>query len=353
MEKGMFVKDIKAGGAVSGVFVVLEASSSTTRRNELYWRILLGDKSGRLPGIIWPPASQTYQDIPAGILVGIEAQAEIFKESIQLNIRKLEFINTNLADWGNIDDFIPSGKYNPHALLKELRQLCKKELIYPPLFNLLESVLNDPDLRKALLLAPAAKSIHQAYAGGLLEHTLNVAKLCLAISDLYPVLDRQILLAGAILHDLGKIREYSMGFAIDCTQEGLLLGHIMLGLEIIAPYLNASDLHPELKEHLKHLVLSHHGEPQYGAARLPQTAEAFVLHYADNIDAKIFICLSGFAEDAERPAWSQRIPWLDRSVLLPVLTPRSSDALEEARDPNSDKKKDSGPAQGTLAGFLI
>lgn len=351
MEKGVYVKDIKRGDSVNGVFVVTEAECLKTRRNEPWWKLVLADKTGRLPANIWAPLSGRYDDIPKGSLVAVEGQCEVYKDRPQVNIRGLELLDLSPAELDNLSDFIPAGLHSPSALFRDLRAICRKELAYPPLRELLDAILSDSDLRKQLLAAPAAKSVHQAYAGGLLEHTLNVARICIALSDLYPFLDRQLLLAGAILHDLGKIREYSSGLLIDYTQAGHLIGHTILGLEIIAPFLAASALPEPLKEHLRHLILSHHGEFAYGAARLPQTAEAFALHYADNLDAKISACLGAFPEAAERPCWSARLPWLERSVLLPVRAAGYEPESSQERTAEGASGK-TGHAQGTLNDFI-
>ncbi|MBD5642281.1 MAG: HD domain-containing protein, partial [Desulfovibrio sp.] len=301
---------------------------------------------GKIGANIWPPASRRYEEIPKGALVDAEGHADIYKERLQFNIRWLELLDPEDQAYESVAEFAPVGKYDPALLFRELRQLCRRELKHQPLLDLLEAVFGDPGLRKQLLLAPAAKSVHQAYAGGLLEHTLNVARICLALADLYPGLDRQILLAGAALHDLGKIREYDAGVVIDYTQAGQLLGHTFLGLEILEPFLAASHLEEGLKEHLKHLILSHHGEHEYGAARLPQTIEAFALHHADNLDAKLDICMASFPDQSQRPAWSPRIPWLERAIFLPVRTPAPDD--DESCGAPDVKKRDGQAIMGSL-----
>lgn len=328
MEKGIYVKEIKQGETARGVFAVAEASCAMTRKNEPFWKLLLADRTGRIGAVIWPPASRLYQEIPTGGLVEAEGVAELYNDRMQLNIRWLELLDPEGKSYGILAEFMPAGREDPAALFKELRQLCRKELRHKPLLDLVEAIFGDASLRERILLAPAAKSVHQAYAGGLLEHTLNVARICLCLADLYPELDRQILLAGAILHDLGKIREYDAGIIIEYTQSGQLLGHTYLGLELLEPFLAASQLEEGLKEHLRHLVLCHHGEHEYGAAKLPQTAEAFALHHADNLDAKIDCCLANFPDKSKRPAWSARIPWLERAILLPVRTPEGRENSE-------------------------
>jgi 3'-5' exoribonuclease len=199
------------------------------------------------------------------------------------------------------------------------------------------SVLQNRELRAAFRIWPAAKSIHHAYAGGLLEHTLGVFGLCRRIADHYPELDRQTLLAGAIFHDIGKIREYSGGIANDYTTEGRLLGHLELGLELLAPYLADSGLEEHLQRHLKHLVLSHHGEPEFGTARLPQTPEALALHHADNLDAKMAQCRGLFARLAD--GGQEWTPWqqtLGRQMHRPGRTPDEGESPARPPLPNDE-----------------
>jgi 3'-5' exoribonuclease len=178
------------------------------------------------------------------------------------------------------------------------------------------------------LTAPAAKALHHAYAGGLLEHTLAVTRLCLALADLYPRLDRQILFMGAVCHDMGKIWEISSGLNADYTQAGRLLGHISLGLDRLAPFLASSGLEPSLAEHLRHLILSHHGAREFGSPVLPATAEALALHYADNTDAKLNqtdAALAGLGPGES--GWSSFVPGLDRFLFRAGRTPETDDPL--------------------------
>ena len=164
--------------------------------------------------------------------------------------------------------------------------------------------------------------MHHAYIGGLLEHTLSVCRLCMVISELYPQVDREILLVGAIFHDLGKAWELNAGIQRDYTDPGRLLGHILLGVEILEPFLVKTELPPGLKLHLKHLLISHHGEYAYGSPRRPKTVEALILHYADNLDAKVN--MTSLLVDAlpEGDSWTPYQRSLERQMFRPERTPR-------------------------------
>ena len=210
------------------------------------------------------------------------------------------------------------------------------------------SVLEDERVRLRLPAAPAAKSVHHAYVGGLLEHMLSVAGLCLRMADHYPELDRQMLCAGALLHDIGKLEEMSGGLVNEYTDAGRFLGHIAQGLIMMEPHLAASGLEPALALHFRHLIASHHGEPEYGSPRQPATAEAFALHYADNIDAKLAqwralfppreaSSPNGSGDAAGTPGGLEWSPWqslLGRALCRVPRTPAASpvgnpDALPE------------------------
>lgn len=189
----------------------------------------------------------------------------------------------------------------------------------------------DEELAAAFRVCPAAKSVHHAYVGGLLEHSLGVFKLCRRLADQYAELDRQTLLAGAIFHDIGKIREFSGGLVNDYTDEGRLIGHLELGIEMLAPFWRKAGLEEGLVRHLKHLILSHHGEPAFGAVRLPQTAEALVLHYADNIDAKMAQCRGLFAIFDAGEGWTPYQATLSRALFRGPRTPQAPPAEKEPR----------------------
>jgi len=223
----------------------------------------------------------------------------------------------------DLNDFLPESPVKPEAVLADIEALCRTELTHKPWRSLIKRILTDPEVRARLLPATGAKAVHHAYAGGLLEHTLAVARTCLALCDLYPHLDRQVLLAAAILHDLGKAWELSSGLSREYTDEGRLLGHIQLGLARIEPFLaKAKDLDEPLVLHLKHLIISHHGEYEFGAPKRPKTPEAFILHFADNIDAKLNTLAGAYAENAvAEQAWTPFQRFLDRYLYRAAHTP--------------------------------
>lgn len=326
MEKGCYVKDIGAASEVRGLFVVSQAAQSQSR-NGPYWRLTLTDASGSLEAKIWHPVSADFSEIPSGALVWVEGRASLYREQMQLVVERMRFLNGEERAAVDHATLMPASPFPLDDMLDRLEGIVKQEFTHAPWRRLARSVLNDAELRAALRVCPAAKGVHHAYVGGLLEHTLSVVGLCRRIADHYPELDRQTLLAGALFHDIGKIREFSGGFANDYTDEGRLLGHLMLGVEMLEPFLARSGLDEGLQRHLKHLVLSHHGELAFGAVREPHSPEAMALHYADNLDARMAQCRSLFARmDGADAGWT---PWqatLGRPVYRAARTPEPTAA---------------------------
>ncbi len=340
VEKRQFVKDLVPGLQVVDTFVLLEAKQGQAR-NGPFWSLQLQDATGRIEAKIWSPQSQSYPSLRGGQLVRIDGMVTQFREQHQINVNQIAELGEVGQEGADVSLFIPSSKEKPEILLSQLEELCRKHINWPPWRKFVLKVLADSEIRSRLLLAIGGKSIHHAYVGGLLEHTLSVTELCLMHSNHYPQLDRDVLLAAAICHDLGKAWELTGGLSCDYTDQGRLLGHIQLGMEVLEPFLKKSGLESELILHFKHIILSHHGEYVYGSPKRPKTAEAFCLHFADNLDAKMNQLQSLFSTEEEEepgdddgPAWSAYQRSLERYIYRPKHTPaggtgRKSDKKQE------------------------
>lgn len=339
--KTVYIRDISPGQTIQDYFLLSEARTGQSR-NGPYWSLMLQDASGQMEAKIWSPLSQAHPGLGAGQIVQVRAQAANYRDKCQLTIDQLTEVDTAEAD---LKEFLPPSPVDPEALLAEVEDLCRRELTHKPWRSLMKKVLTDPEIRGRLLPATGAKAVHHAYAGGLLEHTLAVARTCLALANLYPQLDRQILLVAALLHDLGKAWELTSGLACEYTDEGRLLGHIQIGLTRIEPFLaKTKELDEGLALHLKHLIISHHGEYEFGAPKRPKTPEAFILHFADNIDAKMNTLAGAYAElDGTEQAWTPFQRYLDRYLYRPQRTPQPSapafSLLGGPKDPKADGKK--------------
>ena len=316
------IRDIAPGDTIKTVLIVASAVQKQAK-NGPFWTLELKDATGSLEARIWSPLSQSFKEIPENFIAEVEGRAERYRDQIQLSVSSLRPIPENELPRVDMSLLVPSSRVDPHKLFEELQALCRRVFTYQPWSDLVMDVLENPEIRNRLLVAPAACSVHHAWVGGLLEHTLGVVRLCLGIADQYPELDRQTLAAGAIFHDLGKLWELSGGLCTEYTDEGRLLGHISLGLTHIDTHLAASSLPEGLKLHLRHLILSHHGQREFGSPCLPQTPEALVLHYADNLDAKLAQCRM-LLRELPAGRWSAYQKTLERNIFHPVRTPEST-----------------------------
>lgn len=322
MSKTQFIADFSLGDDVATLFL-LGGVHQGQAKNGPFWRLELRDSSGSLEAKIWSPQSQMYTGLKAGDLVEVAGRINSYRERLEVAVDRMRVLGEEEKNGLDLTVFMAASERPPAELLADLEALCRVVLTHKPWKKLLRLILDDPEVTAHLLTAPAAKAMHHAYAGGLLEHTLGVARLCMALADLYPDLDRQTLLAGAVCHDLGKLWELSQGLATDYTGPGRLVGHMQLILDFLEPRIRKAGLEDHLALHLKHLVVSHHGQHEFGSPRLPATAEAFALHYADNLDAKlnqVRTALSGVAT-AEEGGWSAYIPGLERHVFKAPPTP--------------------------------
>ncbi|MFP4084567.1 MAG: 3'-5' exoribonuclease YhaM family protein [Desulfonatronovibrio sp.] len=322
-QKKIFIQDIRQGQQIDDMFIVTQ-SRLDQAKNGPYWQLTLQDRTGSIPARIWSPLSQTIEAVKPEQIVRIKAGAQSFRDQLQLNIEAVDFVQPHET---SIADFLPVSDVPPEELYRRLMDFLRSKVAFPPWTRFYRNILRQEDIKDSLIAAPGGKSIHHAYIGGLLEHTLNVCRICDSICELYPSLDRDILLVAAALHDIGKSREISSGISRDYTDQGKLLGHIFLGMEMIQPFLNrVKNLSPEIIMHFKHIILSHHGELEFGSPKRPKTSEAFVLHYADNLDAKMNTLdqvLKIPPQDQEgEDYWSPFHRPTNRYLYNPVKTPR-------------------------------
>lgn len=333
MEKNIFVKDLVAGQSVAEVFC-LGGARLGQAKNGPFWTLVLEDVTGQIEAKIWSPAASLYADLAPGQFVRVEGQVGAYRDRPQVNIERLAVLSPE-DDVPDLSLFVPTSAEPPEVLLEKLMELCRAEIAHAPWRKFTARVLGQTDFRARLIEAPGAKSVHHSYRGGLLEHTLAVARLALSICDRYPALDRDTLLAAAVCHDLGKAWELTSGPGRDYTDAGRLLGHIVIAMELLEPILKKSGVEPELALHFKHILLAHHGEYEFGSPRRPKTAEAFALHFADNIDAKMNQIFGAFGDDDEAGGWSPYVRTLERYLYNPPRAPRP-----EAPRPAKPKEKD-------------
>lgn len=250
---------------------------------DFYLRLRLSDKNGSVMGNVWNNARAVAEKFKEGDVVRIKGMVISYRSQLQITINKIQVLDSEEYD---LQDYIETTSKDITKLNDKLFQYIEK-VGNKYLNALLRSVFEDKEMLDRFCRAPAAKTWHHNYMGGLLEHTVAVTRICDLLAHYYPV-DRELLITGAILHDIGKIIEYNLVSAIDFTPEGRLLGHISLGDEIVCKRAaGINNFPPALLMKLRHLILSHHGEYEKASARLPQTIEAMMLHHADNLDAQV------------------------------------------------------------------
>ncbi|HPG39777.1 MAG TPA: HD domain-containing protein [bacterium] len=306
------IAEFKPGQAIEDFFVLRKAECrKQAEKGELYLSLELGDASGRIFGTLWKQVDEMLKLLKEGDIVKVKGQVIEWKGKLHLSVEKIRLAQVN--DRVDSDSLIPAGTCDPQENLDKIFQKIGT-VEDENLRSLLLSVYNDKTIRKALLKAPAGKLWHHCYEGGLLEHTLGVCNFAESIAMQVLKVDRQLLIAGALLHDIGKIREYKTGYFIDYSDEGRLLGHISIGYHIVAGFIERNKKFPEeLANKVLHLILSHQGELEHGSPVVPMCRESLILYYADELDSK----LNAFdriydKEKSQHKKWSSYVKLMDR-----------------------------------------
>jgi 3'-5' exoribonuclease len=279
-----FIKEIRDRQQVDSVFLVKEKITAMAKNGKPYLTLKLMDKSGEVDGKVWDNIDVTAATFDKDDFIAIRSKATIYLGKMQLVVSELKRVPEEEV---NLADFLPETERNIEEMTRELGTLVAS-LRDPFLQRLLGDLFGDPEFMSRYRVAPAAKGMHHVYLGGLLEHSLAVARLVEQIVPLYPDLNRDLLITGALLHDMGKVREMTYLRSFDYSDEGKLIGHITIGVEMLHERIIAiPGFPPELAMLLKHLILSHHGQYEFGSPKRPKTIEATILNYLDDLDSKI------------------------------------------------------------------
>lgn len=282
--KKMFIKDVKSGDRIDDVFVLSEKTMGQKKDGNNFLNISIADKSGTIKGVVWDNVNQTASLVRAGDFVHLQGHVSEYRDALQLVVKKMAPVK---ADCVEPSDFLPATGRNIDQMFQRIVTLTDA-MRKGHLKLLLSTFWNDTEFVKQFKTAPAAKKMHHAYIGGLLEHTLSVALLVDRIAGHYSGIDMDLLLTGAILHDIGKVREFEYSRCLDYSDEGRLLSHIVIGVQMIDEKICQIKNFPEdLALLLKHLVVSHHGSREFGSPEVPKTLEAVLLNYIDEIDSKV------------------------------------------------------------------
>ena len=320
----LWVKDIKKDDHVRGLYLVRVKRTGSTKRGDPFLSITLTDRTGEMEARVWEKAEEFSPLFREGDILYVEGYAGSYQNQIQLTLSNLRVS----GDAGDPSLFLESTARDVSEMMGSLKAMLKG-IEDPHLKSLVERFLSDHTLISLFKRAPAAKGFHHNYLGGLLEHTLSVCQMVKSVTGHYSELDRDLLMTGAFLHDIGKIKELTFERQIDYTDEGRLLGHIVMGVGLVDEKLGGMKNFPqELGLRLKHLILSHHGEYEFGSPKRPKFLEAFALHLIDDLDAKVN-GLSRFMErDRQEGAWTDFNRLLERYFLKGKLT--STEQKEDA-----------------------
>jgi len=310
--KPAYVADLEADQTITSFFLVCEKEIRATREGKAFLRLELGDRTGTVEARMWENFEEAAGSIERDDFVKVQARVELFRNKTQLALDRLR-----RAEAAEVDpaDYFPHTAEDIEQLYAQLREYAAS-VGNVWLKRLLASVVEDPEIAPRLKRAPAAKRMHHAYLGGLLEHIVSLCGLCRAVAARYPEVDADLLLSGAILHDIGKIRELSYERSISYTTEGQLLGHIILELELLTKKMDALEGFPaDLKTLVQHLLISHHGQYAFGSPKQPMFREAVMLHYLDDLDSKMGAMRAAFASEKGEEEWTAWSASLERRLL--------------------------------------
>ncbi|HOB86085.1 MAG TPA: HD domain-containing protein [Bacillota bacterium] len=313
------IRNLKVGDEVETQALILDVSRGTfntpNRAGDYFWKLTLGDVSGSIKGIIWE-ARLVKENLARGDVVFLRGEVNDYHgpQVVISEIQKLDPAKVQRKF------FQPVSERDPREMLEELKGVIAQEIKTPPLKLLLLSFFNDRQFVERFMEAPAARTIHHNYIGGLLEHTLEVISICRHLVSLYPgELQLDLLLTGAILHDIGKIEEYDpASLSFEFSDRGKLIGHISIGKEMLDQRLRQIPDFPEsLKLELQHMILTHHGMREWGSPEIPKTIHAFALFHADLVSARLNQFVKVIQRHANGPGdWTDWDRFLERSIYL-------------------------------------
>ena len=295
-----YIETLREGMHTSDIYLCKNKQIALTKSGKEYGNLLLQDKTGTIDGKIWDLHSPGVSAFETMDYVQVEADVTLFQGSFQLNIKRIR--KAAAGEYREVD-YLPVSKKDINKMYQELMGYVRT-LQDPYLSQLALGFFGDQKFAKAFSFHSAAKTVHHGFVGGLLEHTLNVLKLCDFYAANYPMLKRDLLLTAAMFHDIGKLKELSVFPANDYTDDGQLLGHIIIGTEMVNDKIKTiAGFPPKLASELKHCILAHHGELEYGSPKKPALLEALALNFADNTHAKMETMIEALNANSEAKGW--------------------------------------------------
>jgi 3'-5' exoribonuclease len=310
--KSSFVSDLGAEQTITSYFLVNEKEIRNSRAGKAYLRLDLGDRSGTIEAVMWDQFEASAKDVGRGDVVKVNARVESYRNKLQLTLQQLRLAKPEEVE---LADYFPHTKEDVGKLWAQLLEFANS-IENPWLKKLVNGIITDPAIAARYKRAPAAKVMHHAYLGGLLEHVIGLCGLAKQVAAHYPELNADLLLTVAILHDVGKLDELCYDRAIGYTTEGQLLGHIVMELETVSKAMDAIEGFPaNLKTVVQHLLISHHGQYEFGSPKLPMIREAMVFHYLDDMDSKMAAVRAALAMESGDDEWSTYSAALGRKFL--------------------------------------
>jgi 3'-5' exoribonuclease len=311
--KSPYIADLQPNQIATGVFLVSFKDIRTKKTGEPFLNLTLCDRTGDVDAKMWDNADKVMDTFERNDFVRVKGLPQVFQNRLQFTVHTLVRVSESDVDY---TDYFPASERNAGEMFAELLGIVGS-IQNAHLKALLEAVFADESIARRFQQAPAAKTIHHAWLGGLLEHVLSLCNLARTVGPHYPFVDTDLLLTGAILHDIGKIEELSWERGFSYTDSGQLIGHIVQGLRIIDEKARAvPGFPPRLKTLLDHMIVAHHGELEFGSPKVPLFAEALLLHFLDNLDSKLDAIRRATLKDRQiEGTWSSLVPGLDRYVL--------------------------------------
>lgn len=292
-----YINELREGNRMTGIYLCKHRQPAVTKNGKPYENVILQDRTGTIDAKIWEPNSQGIDEFEVFDYIDIVGDVNSFNGALQVSIKRVR--KAGEGEY-NPADYLPTSRYDIEEMYQTLLKYIHS-VKNPYLLEMLENLfVKNQELAKNFRISSAAKNVHHGFVGGLLEHTLSVTRFCDFMAKAYPILNRDLLISAAILHDIGKTRELSAFPQNDYTDDGQLLGHIMIGAEMVHDEARKIAGFPaDLENKLKHCILAHHGELEYGSPKKPALAEAMALNLADNADAKMETLTELFASNTE------------------------------------------------------
>jgi len=310
--KKHFVKDLEPDPSITSFFLVHEKEVRNTANGKAYLRMELGDRTGTVEARMWDQFEALAKEVNRDDFIKVQARVELYRNKPQLTLQQFRVAKPEEIDLG---DFLARTSYDIEELYKQILGYIE-EMKNPWLKQLCSRILTDPEIIARFKRAPAAKVMHHAYIGGLIEHVVGLCGLAKQIAAHYPELDVDLLLTAAMLHDVGKLDELLYERAVSYSVEGQLLGHIVMEVESVGKVMDSIEGFPErLKTVVQHMLISHHGEYEFGSPKLPMIREALAFHYMDDLDSKMGAIRAALAVDSGEPDWSAFSGALGRKFL--------------------------------------